>query len=315
MAQESSTTPANRPAGLWFGAVFVGMGLFAMVIGLGTGLGWDSGGEGSPVLFLVVGLFFALAGVWMFVLRLRSHAEAVPPGRTRSALEAAGWRDTTDDVRARPEGLPPPVQRALRVDARNARSRNAAVARLARIHESGLHAAGVLVRSSGEEVRVAEGWVVTSTSSNDDRVTGGTVEPRVVGWTRLPGDIGQVTIRPDSARMKLADLTRIRPDHEVEWETVDETWHIHGDDEPLLRAVVDIGLMGRLAELPGRWLVRFDGPWLLVVPTADRGSVTAKPPALVDVVDEIGAVVTTIRSILPQMLWHDLDGFLAAYRR
>jgi hypothetical protein len=187
------------------------------------------------------------------------------------------------------------------------------VAELAGIHPTSVHAAGARPTSVGE-VRVAETWSVTSSSSTNGRVTGGTVEPRAVAWLPIPADIGRVTIRPDSARMKLADLVGVRPDHQVDWEAVDETWHLHGDDEPLLRAVVDIGLMGRLTELPGRWIVRFDGPWLLVVATADGDRLTSKPPTLVEVVDQIADVAVAVRSILPEMLWRDLDTFLSAYR-
>lgn len=39
-----------------------------------------------------------------------------------------------------------------------------------------------------------------------------------------------------------------------------------------------------------------------------------KPPALIDVAAEIGDVVVKVRSILPQMLFDDLDELLAAYR-
>jgi hypothetical protein len=112
----------------------------------------------------------------------------------------------------------------------------------------------------------------------------------------------------------LVTSTERTNDHQVDWDAVDTTWHLHGDDEALLRAVIDIGLMGRLSELDGRWIVRFVGQTLMVIPTAPKNRLVAKPPTLIDVAAEIGDVVVEVRGILPQILFDDLDELLAAYR-
>lgn len=290
---------SNRPHGAWFPLLFVATGGVAIVVGLVT----------PSLVAVLVGSLFAGVGGWVVVLGMRSHTDAVPQDTTVAALARHGWRDLTADVREHAEELlPPPVAAHLRA------ANHPVVARLAGIEPEQPQVAAIHDGLWDVPVTVAESWVVTTTDSTNDRITGGNIEPRVVAWMELPAPIGNVTIRPDNARMRLADLTGVSKDHTVDWEAVDTTWHLHGDDEALLRAVIDIGLMGRLADLPGRWIVRFVGTNLMVIPTAARNTLTAKPPTLSDVAGEIGRVVVDVRSILPQMLWSDLDGLLAGYR-
>ena len=296
-----TSAAGNRQHGLWFPLLFVVPGVIGLLVGVVI----------LQPFLIVWGLAFGGGGAVFLVAALRSHEQAVPSEVTAAALGSAGWQDATSAVRDDPGRLmPAPVRVHLRLRDPG----NTAVARLAGIHARQPQAAGIHRGLWHEPVMVAESWVVTATHSTNDRVTGGNIEPRVVAWTSLPAAVGNVTIRPDNARMKLADLTGVATDHTVDWDAVDTTWHLHGDDEALLRAVVDIGLMGRLADLPGRWIVRFDGQALMVVPTSLRNRLAAKPPTLADVADEIGAVVAAVRSILPQMLWSDLDGMLAGYR-
>lgn len=296
-----TSAAGNRQHGLWLPLVFVVPGVIALLVGVVT----------LQPFLIVWGLGFGGGGAVFLVAGLRSHKQAVPSEVTAAALASAGWQDATPAVRDDPVRLlPDPVRDHLRLGDPG----DTAVARLAGIHAHQPQAAAIHRGLWHDPVMVAESWIVTATHSTNDRVTGGNIEPRVVAWTYLPAAVGNVTIRPDNARMKLADLTGVAADHTVDWDAVDTTWHLHGDDEALLRAVVDIGLMGRLADLPGRWIVRFGGQVLMVVPTAPRNRLTARPPTLADVADEIGAVVAAVRSILPQMLWSDLDGMLAGYR-
>ena len=305
----------NRPLGVWFPAVFVVVGVSVLVAGIAVLV---TGTVGVALFLLLFGVVFAGAGAGILVSMLRSHRQAVPTEVTVRALTAAGWEDVTGRTRQRLSDLPGPVLAHLRLrgdgPGGGPMGFDPTVADLAGIDPSGLQAAG-LRATARAPTGVAESWAVTSVHRTNDEITGGTLEPRVVAWQQLPADIGSVTIRPDNVRMRLADLTGIATDHTVGWEAVDDTWHLYGDDEPLLRAVVDIGLMGRLTELPGRWIVQFRDGYLLVVPTSDRNQLTARPPTLTSVAGDIGDVVVAVRSILPEMLWSGLDEFLAAYRR
>lgn len=298
---ENGPEPAkNLRHGWWFQAVFIAVGALVMALAAADG---DLGA-------VATGGVFVAAGTVMAVMGRRSHDQATPTEDTVASLVANGWQDATTGVRTDRSLIPDAVAAQLKLG----RSNDPRVAELCGIDPSGIQAAATRTDAGDETVTVAEAWTVRSTHKMNERVVGGDVEPRVVAWTQLPASVGTVTVRPDNARMKLADLTGAVSDHKVDWEAVDGTWHLHGDDEALLRAVVDIGLMGRLAELPGRWIVRIAGDTLMVIPTADRNRLAAPPPALADVADDIADVLVAVRRALPQMLWSDLESFLAGYR-
>lgn len=299
----TSQQPTNRQHGWWFNLVFVGVGVGLTVFAVVS----DEHGFGLALFAQT----FTFAGLFISVLTLRTHTQAPPSEQTLAALQPSGWKDATQMVRTAPPGAFPAA--VMRYVDPGLEFSNGTVQRLAGIDPSGIQVAAERP-GLGAPVLVAEAWQVRSQHSRGDEVIGGDVEPRVVAWTALPADIGTVTIRPDNARMKLASLSRVATDFQVDWEAVDTLWHLHGDDEALLRAVIDIGLMGRLTELPPRWIVQIADGALLVLPTAPRNRLTAKPPVLLDVAGEVGEVIDRVREVLPQMLWHDLGTFLSGYR-
>jgi hypothetical protein len=297
----------NRRFGVWFPLIFVGAGLATVLVGLfGAGVG--------PVL---VGMIFVVVGGWVLVLQLRSHDRALGEGSGVRLLTANGFRDLTEDVRdARLRGvLPPVVDRLLGHGSDHAAllaGRLTPVLRITGMPPAGIRCAGITTTPFGDLV-VAEGWRVTAIEETNDRVSGGNIEPRVVGWLRLPAVLPDVTIRPDNARMKVADLLG-NDDHRVDWEAVDVKWHLHGPDEATMRAIVDIGVMGVLAGLPPRWILRITDGWLIGVATATHDELTAKAPTLEQVAADVQPAIVGVRRMMQQMLWDDLDGFLAAYR-